>query len=336
MWCRNRILWSISKKKPDMPDLPKIVAVVGPTASGKTACGLEIARAFDGEVLAVDSRTVYRDMDIGTAKPSFDEKRDDVALPTSIHALFSGGKPKMVDGIPHWGFDLAEPSEDYSVAEFQGYAVRVIADILSRHRLPVLVGGTGLWMDAIVDNLSFPEVPPNKTLREEFERRTTDDLFAEYQRHDPQGAEEIDRDNKRRLVRALEVCRETGQPFSTLRKRGPEKYHALWVGMDVPKEVLEQCIGERVNQMIAKGLVSEVRRVRERYGADAPALFAIGYREICEFFDGYLSLEAAILEMKKNTRRFAKRQMTWFKRREEIVWVGECEEALAEVGAFVT
>ena len=159
-------------------DLLKIIAIVGPTASGKSVCGVKIARAFNGEVICVDSRTVYKGMDIGTAK-------------------VRNSEPK------HWGVDLASPDEEYTVAMFQEYAQKKIEEIAKRGKLPVLVGGTGLWMDAVVDNLSFPNVPPDDRIRSELEAREVDDLAREYLKRDPEGADFVDIKNKRRLIPPL-------------------------------------------------------------------------------------------------------------------------------------
>ncbi len=288
----------------------QIIAVVGPTASGKSACGIEIARAFNGEVISVDSRTVYRGMDIGTAKV-----REEVRH----------------HGPVHGGVDLVNPDEEYTAAMFQEYARRKIEEIAERGKLPVLVGGTGLWMDAIVDNLSFPNVPPGAKLRGELEHRGLEELAREYLALDPDGADFVDCKNKRRLVRALEVCRATGKPFSALRTKGPVLYDALWLGMSVPREELDARINVRVDKMIEQGLIEEVRRLQDQYGCHIPSMSGIGYRELCEYFDGVVSLEEALENIKTNTRRFARRQMTWFKRREEIVWVKSCGEAISAI-----
>lgn len=323
--------------------LPKIITVVGPTASGKSACGIEIAKRFGGEVLCVDSRTVYRGMDIGTAKVVGDRGAGAGGRERSIHELFSGGKGVYVEGVSHWGIDLVDPDEPYSISQFQSYARRVIQDILDRGHVPVLVGGTGLWMDAVVDNLSFPDVPPHPEVRQALEKLPLEDLQAEYRALDPVGAETIDLQNARRLIRAIEVCRVTGRPFSELRKKGPKWCEALWLGMDVPKEELDARIALRVDHMIVDGLLDEVRVLKEMYGWELPSMSGIGYRELVEYFLGVVSpvtgeklkLIEAIETIKTNTRQFAKRQLTWFKRREEIVWVTSVNDAVEETEKFL-
>lgn len=242
----------------------------------------------------------------------------------------------MVEGIPHWGFDLAEPDEPYSVADYKEYADGKVADILKRGKLPVVVGGTGLWVKAIVDNPTYADAPPVYALRAQLDARGLGDLFAEYKRLDPEGAEVIDRANKRRVVRALEVTLATGKPFSQQLTKGDPKYDALQLGLDVPREELNRRIDERVEEMVAKGLVDEVRGLKAKYGSDPESMTGIGYRQVCAFLDGKVSLAAAVEEVKKATRDYAKRQMTWFKRDDRIRWVKTQDEALGLVRAFVS
>jgi len=312
--------------------LPKLIAVVGPTASGKSSLGIEIAKRFDGEVLCVDSRTVYREMDVGTAKP---EGTKPEGISDDIAGLFAGGKPLLVEGIPHWGIDLISPDEEYSISEFKRYADKKIADILKRGKLPVLVGGTGLWIRVVVDNLNLAETPPDAKLRLELEGRHLDDLFAEYKRLDPDGAEAIDRDNKQRVIRALEVTKKTGKPFSQAMSKGTPKYQVLQVGLHVPREELMSRIDHRVDVMVAEGLIDEARGVFTKYGADAPGLSAIGYRELGYFFAGKANLAAAIEQIKKDTRSYAKRQETWFKKYGSVHFVKSNEEALRQAEGFL-
>ncbi|OGL66711.1 hypothetical protein A2856_03020 [Candidatus Uhrbacteria bacterium RIFCSPHIGHO2_01_FULL_63_20] len=321
-----------------MDKKPKIIVLVGPTASGKSALALELARRFDGEVLAADSRTVYRGMDVGTAK-GVGSWELGVGMPgdgpTDIKRLFSGGKAYVIDGIRHWGFDLAEPDEPYSVADFKRYADAKIGDILKRGKLPIVVGGTGLWVKAIVDNPTYADTPPVYALRAQLDARGLGDLFAEYKRLDPEGAEVIDRDNKRRVVRALEVTLATGKPFSRQQTKGEPKYDALQIGLTVPREELNRRIDERVERMVAEGLVDEVRSLKKKYGCDTESMTGIGYRQICAFLDGKTSLASAVEEVKKATRDYAKRQLTWFKRDARIRWVKNGEEAIRLVESVI-
>lgn len=255
----------------------------------------------------------------------------------------------MVDGVPHWGIDVADPDEDFNVSQFKAYAEARIAEIVKRGHLPIVVGGTGLWVDALVDNLSIPEVPPDPAIRAELEPRSLDDLFAEYKRLDPLGAEQIDRHNKRRLVRALEVCRVTGKPFSAMQVKGELKYDVLKIGLDVERDELNRRIDDRVDEMIAKGLVNEVRGLMPAssppakgesegvptLGALPVAMTGIGYRQIAFFLNGKANLAAAIEDIKRDTRAYAKRQLTWFKRDARIHWVKAPSEAETLVDIFL-
>jgi tRNA dimethylallyltransferase len=239
-----------------------------------------------------------------------------------------------VGGVPHWGIDLVDPDEEFTVAQFKTYAEERIADMLSRGKLPIVVGGTGLWVRALIENLTLTDTPPNPALRAELDARSLDDLFAEYKRLDPEGAEVIDRDNKRRVLRALEVTRTSGKPFSQLLAKGAPKYDVLEIGVEMPREQLYERINDRVEVMIARGLVDEVRGLRTRYPADAIAMTGIGYRQVCAFLDGKTSLAAAIEQIKQDTRNYAKRQLTWFKKDARVRWVESAAQAVQFVGLF--
>lgn len=329
---------------------PKVIVILGPTASGKTALGILIAKLVGGEVISVDSRMVYKGMDVGTAKPNRDcvlvgDGRD--RLLRDINNLFPENRSYIVEDIPHWGIDLVDPDQEYSVAQFKEYAEKKIAEIVKRKHIPILVGGTGLWLSAVIDNLDLSSTPSDDKLRAELEAKSLGDLFHEYKKLDPIGAEQIDRDNKRRVLRALEVSILTGKPFSQLQTRGVSKYDVLQIGLSVDRDVLYERINDRVDEMIAKELVTEVRSLKEIYGCNIDAMTGIGYRQICAFLDrspspyqgegrgGVWSLKDAIEEIKKDTRHYAKRQMTWFKRDERIQWITSQKEAMVLVETFL-
>ena len=286
---------------------PKIVAIVGPTASGKTSLALDIAKRFNGELISVDSRQVYRGMDIGTAK----------------------GKEEQ------WGIDLVDPDQEYSAADHKTYVTNKTDEVLGRGKLPILVGGTGLWLRAIIDDLDLTATARDPVLREELEARTLEDLFQEYQSLDPAGAQVIDRDNKRRVVRALEVTKITGRPWSQQQTRGESKYDVLQIGLLVPREELNARIDHRVDKMINDGLVEEVRGLRDRYGCEVESMTGIGYRQLCAHLEGQATLDGAVEEITKDTRDYAKRQMTWFKRDPRIVWVKPGDSVESLVNTFL-
>lgn len=304
-----------------MTDLPKILAVVGTTCSGKTDLGLVLARAVDGEVICADSRTIYKGLDIGTAKPV---GRRDWGFGT-----LGDDKPLVVDGIFHWGLDLVEPDVAFSAADFQTYADKKIAQILERGRTPILVGGTGLYIRAVIDRPTFGAVAPDQELRLLLATLSNEDLLQEIAVRDPDTAATIDLHNRRRLERAVEMLRATGLPLAETRTFATPLYRATQVGLTVSRDALYTRIAQRVQRMIADGLVDEVRNIFQKYGADCPALSGIGYRELVHFFQGKMSLAAAIAEIVRNTQLYAKRQETWFKRDTRIHWFTNNDDVLA-------
>ncbi len=321
---------------------PKIVAVVGPTAAGKSSLAIEIAKKFNGEILCVDSRTVYRGMGVGTAKPpppppphgwEGGVRVNGFGSVLGIKGLRDFDRFLVSGGVKHFGLDLVEPNEEMNGALFKEYADKVIANIVSRGKLPVLVGGTGLWFDMIIDNLDMPEVEPDLVIRAELEQRSEDDLFAEFVELDPAGAKVIDRKNKRRLIRALEVCKKTGRPFSELRKKGEPKYDALWLGVDCPIPILNERIDRRVDEMLDQGLVDEVKKLTQNNPQGIYALSGIGYGEICKKINAGewpfapTTITKISDEIKLNTKHYAKRQRTWFKKNKNIRWIMDVSAA---------
>lgn len=313
--------------------LPKILVVCGPTCSGKTGVGIALAKAFNGEVIAADSRTVYREMEIGTAKPAADAGSTDFEIGTGIMGLFD--RPRVVEGVPHWGFDLVDPNETFTVSQFQEYADKKIQDILGRGKLPIVVGGTGLYIRAILDRPNFAGAAPNAELRSELDAMTDNDLLEEIAMRDPDAAASIDDRNRRRLVRALEILRTTGGTLAEHQEFGEPIYDALQIGMDVPREELYARIDQRVDDMIALGLVDEVRSIIAKHGADAQAMTGIGYRQIADFFAKKESLRDAVLRIKYDTHHYAKRQETWFRRDSRVQWVQKERGALRLAEVFI-
>ena len=273
-----------------------IVAVVGPTAVGKTETALRMAEALNAEVISVDSRLFYRGMDIGTAKPTAEERAR----------------------VPHHLIDVAEPDEVWSLAVFQQAAQQAIAEVHARGRLPLLVGGTGQYLRAVMEGWEPPTTQPDARLRAALEawgqQIGAQALHERLAVVDPAAAAGIDFTNVRRTVRALEVVFQSGRRFSEQRGRGPSPYTRLTIGLRRPRAELYARIDQRIEQMVADGLLEEVRGLLSRgYGADLPTLSAIGYREMAEVVRGEITLEEAVVQMKRQTRVFVRRQANWFK-----------------------
>jgi tRNA dimethylallyltransferase len=289
-----------SQRQPTIP----LVVLVGPTASGKTALALDLAARFGGEIVGADSRQVYRGMDIGTAKPTTEQRAR----------------------VPHHLLDVVWPDEAYTLAQYQTAASDAIRDVWARGGLPLLVGGTGLYVRAIVDGLVIPAVAPDAELRArlEAEARTAgpEALHARLAALDPVAAREISATNKRRVIRALEVCLLTGQPFSAQRGRRPTPYAPLLLGVTTERERLYAWADARIDGMLAAGLVEEVRALAAKgYGWELPALSSLGYREVGAYLRGELHLEAAIARMKLDTHGYIRRQLTWFRPDARIAWL---------------
>lgn len=305
--------------------LPKIIAVLGPTASGKTALGIELAKKFQGEIISADSRQIYKYMDIGTAKESGEMKKDE------------NGRPYLlVQGVRHYGIDLVDPGQTYTVAEFKQYAIELIGEILKRRHLPLLVGGTGFYVRAIVENLDIPKVAPNKKLRKSFEEKSLEDLVKLLKDVDPQSAKKVDLKNKRRVLRALEVAILTGQSFTQQQKKGPKLFDALEIGLEIDRAKLYERIDKRVEQQFKDGLVEETQKlVNRKYKWELPSLSGIGYKEAGQYLRGEISLDRAKELIKFRTHDYARRQLTWFNKDKKIKWIKTSKEAEKLVKKFL-
>jgi tRNA dimethylallyltransferase len=272
-----------------------IVVVVGPTAAGKTDLAVDLAESLGGEIISADSRQVYRGMDIGTAKAT----------------------PQQQARVPHHLLDVVNPDQPLALAEYQRLAFAAIAGVRAHGSLPLLVGGSGLYVRAVVGGWQIPSVPPDAALRAALEAEArqvgTEALHARLASLDPRAAARIDHRNVRRVIRALEVCLRTGRPITELQTRRPPPWRVLWLGVTRPRAELYARIDARVDRMIAAGLVEEVRRLAEAgYDWNLPAMTGLGYGQIGAYLRGEVDLEGAIALIKRRTRRFVRQQYNWF------------------------
>lgn len=269
------------------------MVLVGPTAVGKTEIALRLAQEFDGEIVSADSRLLYRGMDIGTAKPTRAEREQ----------------------VPHHVIDVVEPDGEFTLADFQAAAYAAIADIFARGKQPFLVGGTGLYVRAVVEGFNLPQVAPNPERRADLEARPTAELYARLEALDPPAAAAIQPNNSRRIVRALEVIEATGEPISRQQTRHPPPYPIVQIGLILPRPLLYARVDARIDRMLEQGLVDEVRGLVARgYSFKLPAMTGLGYREIGMYLQGQVPLDEAIVLLKRNTRKFIRHQANWFQR----------------------
>ncbi|MYL48612.1 tRNA (adenosine(37)-N6)-dimethylallyltransferase MiaA [Halobacillus litoralis] len=283
---------------------PLVISVVGPTAVGKSNLGIRIAQRFGGEVISGDSMQIYRTMDIGTAKVTKEE----------------------MQGIPHHMIDFKDPAEQFSVAEFQQNVQALIRDIHERGKLPVLVGGTGLYIQATLFDFHFSEQKKDPSIMEKLEKEWKENgrdyMYKRLVEIDPEQAEKIHPNNERRVLRALEVYETTGQVMSDRHHQQQKEspFSPLLIGLEMDRELLYDRINHRVDQMIEQGLVKEVQHLYEQGLKDAQSMQAIGYKELIPYFEGSCTLAEAVELLKRNSRRYAKRQYTYFKNKMDINW----------------
>lgn len=298
---------------------PPLLVIVGPTGVGKTSLSLHLAGAFDGEVVSADSRSFYRGMDIGTAKPTPEERAR----------------------VPHHLVDIAEPDETVGLAEYQDLAYTAIDGTRARGKLPLLVGGTGQYVQAVVEGWSIPRVPPHPDLREELEETAQEEspyaLHEWLKRLDPQAAEDIHPHNVRRVVRALEVCLVTGRPISEQQGKEPPPYEVLQVGLTMDRELLYERVDRRLEGMMEAGLVEEVRQLlQEGYDWSLPAMSAVGYAEFKAYFEGEATVDEVVAEVQSDLRRFIRHQYNWFSLDDaEIRWFDVTETTHEEIERVV-
>ncbi len=292
--------------------MKKIIVILGPTASGKSSLAIKLAKIYTGEIVNADSRQVYKEMDIGTGKTdSFGSK------------------------IRHHLLDIISPNKPFSLAQYQRLAFRAIDDILRRKKIPIICGGTGLYIRAIVDNLDIPKVKPNIALREKLEKQTAAKLFSQLKKLDPKTAAIIDKRNRRRLIRALEVVLSKKALFAELQKTKKPRYDILQIGIKIDRAILRQRIEKRFKQMLKNGLINETKKLLKKYPPDLPSMSGIGYLEIGEYLAGKISLQEAVNRAVSRTYQYAKRQTTWFKKDERIKWISKTSQANKLISNFL-
>lgn len=276
----------------------KVIAVVGATASGKTSYAIDLARKIGGEIISADSRLVYKGMDIGTAKPTIEE----------------------MQGIPHYMIDVVEPEYNYSVGLYVKEAKKHITDIISRGKVPIVVGGTGLYFRVLLENYDLPDVKPDYELRKELSSYSYEELLEMLTKLDEKAANSVEKNDKKKLIRYIEIIKLAGKPLDLVRGVKEKEFNVEWVGLNFPREILYDRINKRVDLMIEQGLIDETKKLLQKHGRISNITDTIGYREVLSYLDGELSLDEAKDKLKQNTRNYAKRQLTWFRKNEQINW----------------
>ncbi|HEY9775012.1 MAG TPA: tRNA (adenosine(37)-N6)-dimethylallyltransferase MiaA [Planktothrix sp.] len=286
-----------------MPDRPPVLAIVGPTCTGKTALSVRIAQKCDGEIVACDSRTIYKYMDVGTAKPTKQERAN----------------------VPHFMFDVVSPDQSYTVAQYKDEATACIQLIGRRNHLPIVVGGTGLYARALLEGLEIPPVPPQPELRtslqEYADTHGNQKLYERLVELDPITAQRLNPNDRFRIVRAIEVSTVAGKPLSQLARKNKPPFNTLWIGLTVDdRSYLLEAITKRMQEQLDAGLMDEVRSLYERFGCTRALMKAVNYREFIDHFMGKLTLKQAVDECIRHNYQLSRRQLMWFKTNNEINW----------------
>ena len=317
----------------------KLIVILGPTSSGKTEMSLRLAKKYNGEIINADSRQIYQEMIIGTGSPIINDQSEfsdsEKNNFTTTQGMTENDKLILISDIPHYLFNIKKPSQKFSLSQYKKLTVKTINDIHKRGKIPILVGGTGLYISAIVDNLQIPEAPLNDKIRIKLEKHTEKYLFKRLEKIDSKSAEIIGPNNKRKLIRALEVYELTGKPFSSQQIKGESLFDILQIGIKMDREILYKKIDQRVDKMIKRGLVQEIKNLSKKYKSNLPAMSGIGYFEISSYLKDEMSLEEAIQRIKFRTHQYARRQITWFKRDEKILWVEKYKESEKLIKGFL-
>ena len=286
---------------------PKVIVIVGPTASGKTSLSIELAKKINGEIVSCDSMQIYKDMDIGSAKPTQEE----------------------MQGIKHYLIDVVSPNERVSVAEYKKQAERAIEEILAKGKVPIVIGGTGLYADSLIYGIEYQEIDYDENYRKSLEiQAQTDDglkmLYNQAKRIDEEAIKKISENDKKRIIRVLEIYHQTGKTKTELEaesRKNEVKYDYKVFAINMDRQVLYDRINKRVDLRIENGLIQEVENLLEKYKAFPTAMQGLGYKEVVQYFNKELTKEEMIDKIKQETRRYAKRQLTWFRKNKETIWL---------------
>ena len=284
----------------------KVIVICGPTASGKTALSIELAKKINGEIVSCDSMQIYKEMDIGTAKPTIEE----------------------MQGIKHYMIGIISPNERYSVADYKKDAKKAIREILNKGKVPIVVGGTGLYIDSLIYEIEYQDIEFDKEYREHLEKEVKEkgleELYNVAKEIDPEAIEKISKNDKKRILRILEIYHATGENKTEQERKSRQKeveYDYKVYALNMDREKLYDRINKRVDKMIEEGLIQEVEKIYKKYNDFPTAMQGLGYKEVVEYLEGKLSKEEMIEKIKQETRRYAKRQLTWFRKNKETIWL---------------
>ncbi len=286
---------------------PKVIVIVGPTASGKTALSIEVAKKINGEIVSCDSMQIYKDMNIGSAKPTIEE----------------------MQGIKHYMLDIVSPDERFSVAEYKKQAEKAIEEILKKGKTPIVVGGTGLYADSLIYGIEYKEIEFDEEYRQKLENKASTDegltnLYEEAKKIDPEAIKKISANDKKRILRILEIYHSTGKNKTEQEKESRKnevKYDYKIFAINMERDILYDRINKRVDLMIENGLIDEVKTLLKKYKEFPTAMQGLGYKEVVEYLNGDLSQNEMIEKIKQETRRYAKRQLTWFRKNKQTMWI---------------
>lgn len=294
---------------------PKIIVILGPTASGKSNIAIRLARKFDGEIISADSRQIYRGMDIGSGKVTEKEKRM----------------------AKHWMLDIASPDTNFSAAQFKKKSDKIIVDIIKRGKLPIICGGTGFWIRSIVDDVQFPEVKPDWRLRKKLHNKSAEQLFKMLKKIDLKRSENIDAKNKVRLIRAIEICKTLGKVPNARPGTKNTQYDFLQIGISIPRKKLHERIKKRLDERFREGMVEEVRNLHYKQKISWKRLesFGLEYRDIALYLQNEMTEDEMKEKLFQNIKNYAKRQMTWFRSDKRIRWLGNYQAIKKSVGSFI-